>query len=172
MRSSLPPVLIRPVLIRPVLIRPVFFRPVLFLRVILVLGALVASSVTFAPAADAMSAHTRTEVLHVAASKRGAPYRYGAAGPRAFDCSGYTQWVFGRVGRHLPRTSRAQAGAARHIARSQRRSGDLVFFQHHGRVYHVAIYAGGNRIWHAPRSGERVRQERIWTRSVSYGRVA
>lgn len=151
--------------------RPVLFRPVLF-RVLFLLGALVASSLTSAPAADAMSGQARSQVLHVAASKRGAPYRYGAAGPRAFDCSGYTQWVFARVGRHLPRTSRAQAGAARHVAGSRRRTGDLVFFHHHGRVYHVAIYAGGNRIWHAPRSGERVRLERIWTRSVSYGRVA
>jgi cell wall-associated NlpC family hydrolase len=79
--------------------------------------------------------------------------------------------VFSRVGRHLPRTSRAQAGAARHVARSHRRSGDLVFFRSHGRVYHVAIYAGGNRVWHSPRPGERVKLSRIWTRSVSYGRV-
>ena len=140
-------------------------------RVLLVIGALVASSVALAPAADAMSAHTRSRVLHVAASKEGTPYRYGADGPRAFDCSGYTRWVFARVGRHLPRTSRAQARSARHIARSQRRTGDLVFFRSHGRVYHVAIYAGRNRIWHAPRSGERVHRERIWTRSVSYGRI-
>jgi cell wall-associated NlpC family hydrolase len=140
-------------------------------RLMFVLGALVASSVSFAPAADAMSAHTRSQVLHVAASKRGAPYRYGASGPDAFDCSGYTQWVFAQVGRRLPRTSRAQAGAVRHVGGSHRRTGDLVFFSSHGRVYHVAIYAGGNRIWHAPRSGERVQRERIWTRSVSYGRV-
>jgi cell wall-associated NlpC family hydrolase len=170
MRSALPPVLFRSVLFRSVLFRSVLFRSVLF-RVMFLLSALVASSVTFTPTADAMSAQTRAEVVHVAASKRGAPYRYGAAGPRAFDCSGYTQWVFARVGRHLPRTSRAQASATRHVPGSQRRSGDLVFFSNHGRVYHVAIYAGGNRIWHAPRSGERVRRERIWSRSVSYGRV-
>ncbi len=141
------------------------------LRVMLTIGAVVASSVTLAPAADAMSAHTRSTVLHIAASKRGAPYRYGATGPRAFDCSGYTQWVFARVGRHLPRTSRAQARATRHVSRSHRRPGDLVFFSHHGRVYHVAIYAGGNQVWHAPRTGERVHRERLWTSSVSYGRV-
>lgn len=140
-------------------------------QVLLVLGALLASSVTLVPSADAMSADTRSQVLHIAASKAGAPYRYGAAGPEAFDCSGYTSWVFARVGRHLPRTSRAQAAAAGHVSASQRRTGDLVFFHDHGRVYHVAIYAGDNRIWHAPRSGERVRLERIWTRSVFYGRV-
>lgn len=141
------------------------------LQVMVVVGALLASSVVLAPAADAMSPHTRAKVLKVAASKKGTPYRYGASGPRAFDCSGYTRWVFAKVGRHLPRTSRAQARAARHISRSQRRTGDLVFFRSHGRVYHVAIYAGRNRIWHSPRSGQRVHRARIWTRSVSYGRI-
>jgi cell wall-associated NlpC family hydrolase len=140
-------------------------------QVVMVVGALVASSVALAPAADAMSPQTRAKVMHIAASKRGTPYRYGASGPRAFDCSGYTRWVFARVGRHLPRTSRAQARSASHIRKSQRRTGDLVFFHGQGHVYHVAIYAGGNSVWHAPRSGERVHRERIWTSSVSYGRV-
>ena len=132
-------------------------------HVAVTVGALVASTVTStvapAPAADAMTPQTRT------------PYRYGATGPRAFDCSGYTRWVFDRVGRHLPRTSRAQARATRHVRASQRRTGDLVFFKDHGRVYHVGIYAGYNSIWHAPRSGQRVHRERLWTTQVSYGRV-
>jgi cell wall-associated NlpC family hydrolase len=136
-----------------------------------VVVALAASTTVLAPTADAMSRQTRSRVVHIAASKRGTPYRYGATGPRAFDCSGFTRWVFARVGRHLPRTSRAQARAARHISRSRRRPGDLVFFRSHGRVYHVGIYAGGNAVWHAPRTGQRVHRERLWTRSVSYGRV-
>jgi cell wall-associated NlpC family hydrolase len=144
-------------------------------HVAVTVGALVASTVTstvaLAPAADAMTPQTRSQLLHVAASKRGTPYRYGATGPRAFDCSGYTRWVFDRVGRHLPRTSRAQARATRHVRASQRRTGDLVFFKDHGRVYHVGIYAGYNSIWHAPRSGQRVHRERLWTTQVSYGRV-
>jgi cell wall-associated NlpC family hydrolase len=144
-------------------------RSVIHLLVVLV--ALVASSAALAPSSDAMSRHTRHHVLKIAASKKGTPYRYGADGPRAFDCSGYTRWVFRKVGRHLPRTSRAQARYARHIKRSHRRTGDLVFFRDHGRVYHVGIYAGHNRIWHAPRPGRRVSRERIWTRSVRYGRV-
>jgi len=142
-----------------------------FLHVVLLTVALVASSALLTPHADAMTFTTRERVLHVAASKRGAPYQWGAVGPRSFDCSGYTQWVFARVGRHLPRTAAAQAGYARHIPASQRRIGDLVFF-HSGRyVYHVGIYAGGNMIWHSPRPGRRVHRERLWTRAVSYGRV-
>ena len=140
-------------------------------HLLILVVALVASSAVLAPSSDAMSRHTRHSVLQIAASKRGAPYRYGATGPRAFDCSGYTRWVFRKVGRHLPRTSRAQARYAHHIRKSHRRKGDLVFFSSHGRVYHVAIYAGHNRIWHAPRPGKHVTLARLWTRHVFYGRV-
>ena len=139
-------------------------------RALILVGAVVTSS-TLALPADAMTAQTRERVVRIAASKAGTPYRYGATGPRAFDCSGYTRWVFARVGRHLPRTSSAQARAARHVTRSHRHRGDLVFFKTGGHVYHVGIYAGDGRVWHAPRPGERVHKEKIWTRSVSYGRV-
>jgi cell wall-associated NlpC family hydrolase len=140
-------------------------------HVAFVIFALVASSAALVPTADAMTPQKRSHVMHVAASKKGAPYRYGASGPRAFDCSGYTKWVFAKVGKRIPRTSRAQARFAHHIRRSQRRTGDLVFFANHGRVYHVAIYAGRNTIWHAPRPGQRVHRERLWTSRVSYGRI-
>jgi len=109
-------------------------------------------------------------VLRIAASKAGTPYSYGATGPGAFDCSGFTQWVFHRVGKNLPRTSSAQAGAVRRVSAGDARPGDLVFFTGGSGVYHVGIYAGGGMLWHAPRPGEGVRRERIWTSSVFYGR--
>ncbi|MEC4017616.1 C40 family peptidase [Streptomyces sp. H27-D2] len=123
----------------------------------------------FAPTAEA-SGHS-SEALKIAASKKGSPYRYGASGPHRFDCSGLTLYSFKRVGKQLPRTAAAQYNKTRHISASHRKSGDLVFF-HSGRgVYHVGIYAGRGRIWHSPKSGSVVRLERIWTRSVWYGRV-
>lgn len=141
-------------------------------HVLIVLGALVASTLITTPSASAMSTSTRHLVVDIAASKRGTPYQYGATGPRSFDCSGYTRWVFARIGRHLPRTSREQSAAVRHVSRSHRRLGDLVFFSSGGRVFHVGIYAGRNSIWHAPHTGSVVHRERIWTNSgVSYGRV-
>ena len=143
----------------------------LFLPALLLVGALVGSSTLVAPSADAMTAQTQLRVVRIAASKAGAPYVYGAAGPRAFDCSGYTRWVFARLGRYLPHNAAAQSGAVRHVRAADRRPGDLVFFHSGGHVYHVAIYAGRNSVWHAPRPGERVHRERLWTRSVFYGRV-
>ncbi|MFH8350167.1 C40 family peptidase [Streptomyces sp. NPDC018045] len=109
--------------------------------------------------------------LRVAASKKGAPYKYGASGPHRFDCSGLTLYSFKRAGKRLPRTAAAQYNRTRHLSASARRLGDLVFFHSRRGIYHVGIYAGNGKIWHAPKPGTVVRLERIWSRSVSYGRV-
>ncbi|MET3961132.1 cell wall-associated NlpC family hydrolase [Marmoricola sp. OAE513] len=111
------------------------------------------------------------KAVRVAATRKGSSYSYGAAGPRRFDCSGLTMWTFKRLGKKLPHSSAAQYGRVKHLRAKDRRAGDLVFFHDGGGIYHVAIYAGKNQIWHAPYSGTRVRKERIWTRSVYYGRV-
>jgi cell wall-associated NlpC family hydrolase len=81
------------------------------------------------------------------------------------------KWSFKRVGKNLPRTSRAQYSHSKRISKSQRRAGDLVFFLSRGRVYHVGIYAGGGRMWHAPKPGDRVKLAKIYSKSVRYGRV-
>ncbi len=106
--------------------------------------------------------------LSIARHQKGDPYRYGAAGPNAFDCSGLVYFSTHRAGfRRVPRTSSAQSRFMRHIKRSAMRPGDFVFFTNGGRVYHVGVFTGwshGRRlIVHAPYSGTRVRTERIWT---------
>ncbi|MFG1807958.1 C40 family peptidase [Streptomyces sp. NPDC049040] len=125
-------------------------------------------------AQQAGAATMAVKALGVAASKQGSPYQWGATGPSRFDCSGLTLYSFKQAGKKLPRTAAAQYRSTRHVSASARRAGDLVFF-HAGSaassVYHVGIYAGGGEIWHAPKTGARVRLEHIWTRSVWYGRV-
>ncbi|MEU6708120.1 C40 family peptidase [Streptomyces wuyuanensis] len=134
-----------------------------------------ASGIGLAPipgsSAAADTASPSQRALRVAASKVGSPYQYGAAGPHRFDCSGLVLFSFRKAGRTLPRTAQAQYNATRRKSPRARRPGDLVFFHSAGRVYHVGIYAGRNRIWHAPRPGRRVRLERIWTSRVWYGRL-
>ena len=111
-------------------------------------------------------------VIKRAAAQRGKPYRWGASGPRAFDCSGYVLYVMKGVGvKNLPRTSSAISKKAHRVAKAHKKKGDLVFFTSHGRVYHVAVYAGGGKIWHAPGSGRRVTKVKIWTSSYKVGRV-
>ncbi|GAA4929271.1 C40 family peptidase [Streptomyces coeruleoprunus] len=111
------------------------------------------------------------KALNVAASKKGSPYQWGATGPYRFDCSGLTLYSYKKAGKSLPRTAQAQYNKTRSIPSSSRRKGDLVFFHGRGGVYHVGIYAGNNKIWHAPKTGSWVKLDRIWSRSVSYGRV-
>lgn len=112
------------------------------------------------------------KVLKNAQSLQGTPYRYGGTNPSSgFDCSGFTSYVYAKAGKSLPRTSSQQLGAVVRVTASQVRPGDLVFFHSGGRVYHVAIYAGNNQVWHAPGSGESVKKERIWSTSAYFGRV-
>jgi cell wall-associated NlpC family hydrolase len=100
-------------------------------------------------------------VVREAARHEGAPYQYGAAGPDAFDCSGFTMYVFGRFGIRLPHNAQAQYDAVRHVPPSGAALGDLVFFRTSSGIYHVGIYAGHGRMWAAPHSGDHVRLEAI-----------
>ncbi|MEU3448727.1 C40 family peptidase [Streptomyces thermolilacinus] len=124
-----------------------------------------------APEAQAAGPSYATKALNVAASKKGSPYKYGAAGPTRFDCSGLTLYAYKQAGKTLPRTAQQQYNKTRHISASSPQKGDLVFFHSGGRVYHVGIYAGSNRVWHSPKAGSVVKLERIWTKKVLYGRV-
>ncbi|MGB8022453.1 MAG: C40 family peptidase [Candidatus Nanopelagicales bacterium] len=105
-------------------------------------------------------------------SLRGVRYRRGGTTPRGFDCSGFTSYVYRKAGVKLPRTSAAQARHAHRISRSKARRGDLVFYRTSGgRVYHVGIYMGHNKLLHSPRPGKRVGIDRISTKRVTFGRV-
>jgi cell wall-associated NlpC family hydrolase len=82
----------------------------------------------------------------------GKPYRWGAAGPNSFDCSGLTMWVWGKAGVSLPHSSRAQIGYGTRVSKSQLLPGDLVFFG--SPIHHVGIYVGNGRYIAAPHTGD------------------
>jgi cell wall-associated NlpC family hydrolase len=107
-------------------------------------------------------------VVSEASKHRGAPYRYGAAGPSAFDCSGFTEYVFGRFGKRLPHNARGQRNMAQAVDRSDIRIGDLVFLDGAG---HVGIYAGNGEMWDSPRSGKTVTLRQIYSTNYTVGRV-
>jgi peptidoglycan DL-endopeptidase CwlO len=90
--------------------------------------------------------------VDAALSKIGSPYRWGATGPNAFDCSGLMVWAWSQAGVSLPRTSASQFANLRRISRSELQPGDLVFAGS-PRVHHVGMYIGNGQIVHAPRSG-------------------
>ncbi|HVQ88966.1 MAG TPA: NlpC/P60 family protein [Actinomycetes bacterium] len=111
-------------------------------------------------------------IMKVARAQRGDPYRYGAAGPGAFDCSGYTMFVYGRATNiSLQHLASAQYRYGHRISHKQARPGDLVFFYDGGGIYHTSIYAGHGRIWHSPHTGSHVKRDRIWTSHVYYARM-
>ncbi|MFJ8309844.1 MULTISPECIES: C40 family peptidase [unclassified Streptomyces] len=149
--------------------------PSLLLRLgaVTALTVAVAGGTILAPGAtlEAHAAAVAARALHVAESKKGSPYQYGAAGPHRFDCSGLTLYSFKQAGHKLPRSAQQQYNSSRHVSASSRKAGDLVFFHSAGHVYHVGIYAGNGKIWHSPKTGAVVRLERIWSGSVLYGRV-
>jgi cell wall-associated NlpC family hydrolase len=96
---------------------------------------------------------TAAGILATAKRYLGTRYRYGGESPRSgFDCSGFVQYVYGRHGVDLPRTSREQAGSGEAVPLDLEslRPGDLLLFASTGsRVNHVAIYAGDHKILHS-----------------------
>ena len=113
----------------------------------------------------------RQSAVRIAAQQKGKPYRYGATGPRSFDCSGFVQYVYRQVGKSLPRTSRQQRAATPYIDQADKEPGDLIFISTGGRVTHEGIYAGDNRFWVAPKAGDVVKLQRIYTSTYTVGRV-
>ena len=84
----------------------------------------------------------------------GYPYVYGSAGPRAFDCSGLTSYVYKQYGLSLPRSSNSQGSVGAYVDKTNLREGDLVFFSNRSdrRINHVGIYIGNNEFVHASTS--------------------
>ncbi|MET9070411.1 C40 family peptidase [Streptosporangium sandarakinum] len=85
----------------------------------------------------------------------GDPYRWGASGPGAFDCSGLVRYAWRKAGVSLPRVTTSQYRSVRKkVSWSSLRPGDLLFFYGKG---HVGMYVGKGRMVHSPSSGKTVR---------------
>ena len=93
-------------------------------------------------------------IMDEALKYEGWRYVYGGASPTtSFDCSGLTQWTYGKAGINLPRTAQQQYYVTQHIPLSEAQAGDLVFFHSTynagSYITHVGIYLGNNRMFHA-----------------------
>jgi cell wall-associated NlpC family hydrolase len=89
---------------------------------------------------------------------RGAPYVYGGSSPAGFDCSGFTSYVYGKLGIRLAHSSYDQWTSGWHVPRRDLEPGDLVFFDGLG---HVGIYIGDGKFVHAPHTGTVVSVDRL-----------
>lgn len=76
----------------------------------------------------------------------GIDYRTAGTTTDGFDCSGFTAYVFKKLGVTLPHSSASQATLGTKVARDDLRPGDLVFFNTNGKgISHVGIYVGDNK---------------------------
>lgn len=82
-------------------------------------------------------------VLSIANGLLGIPYKWAGTTPAAFDCSGFTSYVFAQAGKSLPRTAAAQYASSTKVSNPQ--PGDLVFFSEGSGITHVGIYAGNGQ---------------------------
>ena len=109
------------------------------------------------------SANLTSQLVREALELRGTPYRNGGSDPAGFDCSGFTQWVFSRVGLRLPRETREQFQVGLSVPTGTQRAG---FFTTTARgASHVGIALGDDTFVHAPSSKGVVRVESL---SVAY----
>jgi cell wall-associated NlpC family hydrolase len=88
------------------------------------------------------------------------PYRYAAAGPDYFDCSGLTMYAWGRAGVSMAHFAATQYSQFPHVPISQLAPGDLLFFG--SPIHHVGMYVGNGKMIEAPHTGAFVRYRPIY----------
>jgi len=137
-----------------------------------VLASIVPPAATVPAVADAAAetpataprSHLRKLLSDFAVTLRDIRYRRGGREPSTgFDCSGFVRYVFRHsLDQDLPGDSASQFGVGAKVARSDMKTGDLVFFRTHGkRISHVGIYLGEGRFIHSPSTGKRVSINRL-----------
>jgi hypothetical protein len=87
----------------------------------------------------------------------GVRYLSGGTSAKGFDCSGFTQYIYGLLDISIPRTCDGQLGAGLIIPKENLQCGDLVLFQrttsYRGISTHVGIYLGDGKLIHAGSKG-------------------
>ncbi len=93
-----------------------------------------------------------------------------AVGTVGFDCSSLMLRIFATAGLGLPRVSRQQYWAGRHIPLSDLRPGDLLFWSYTpgvpSSIHHVALYLGDGLMAHAPHTTDHVRVAAVYTKGL------
>ena len=119
------------------------------------------------PAADTTAraaAQLADRMIEEASRYIGTPYRYGAGGPKAFDCSGFSSFIYREFGYRISHSSKGQAREGRAVEGplSNLQKGDIAIFgarRNKDDVGHVGIVIDVNgtgtnfRFIHAARGG-------------------
>lgn len=113
------------------------------------------TGITPSPSAlNQQPATVRNTIVANAKALLGTPYVWGGSSPAGFDCSGFTQYVYGKSGIQLPRTTELQVLQGTEISYSKLQPGDLIFLKdtYRAGVSHVGIYIGDRKMIHASSS--------------------
>lgn len=90
------------------------------------------------------------EVVEYAKTLLGKAYVYGGVGPNSFDCSGFTKYVYSKLGVNLSHSASAQANIGTTVSKGNLQLGDMIFFSQGGSsIGHVGIFVGNNSFIHA-----------------------
>ena len=127
--------------------RNAFFKILLLFFIFVILASCAPKRVRLYGVSDPI----RSSVVASALTLQGKPYRSGAKGPDAFDCSGLVYYVFKQHQVSLPPPAEAQGRAGYEINRDGARPGDLVLFKI-GSEFHVGIMISGGEFVHASSS--------------------
>ncbi|WP_104132879.1 C40 family peptidase [Cryobacterium sp. M91] len=118
------------------------------------LGTAGGASAAGASAVGATGGATGTNVVDAAKKYIGVPYVFGGEDSSGMDCSGLVQKVYSDVGIDMPRLVSGQMKMGTEVASlAEAQPGDLIVT---GGGDHILIYAGDNKIIHAPYAGRDV----------------
>lgn len=103
------------------------------------------------------------KILAEAAKHKGALYKFAASGPKRFDCSGYTMYVYKKAaGKKLPHKANAQQKYGKAVSKGNKKVGDLIVFRSGSYGTHAGIYAGNGYMWDSPHTGARVGKHKMY----------
>jgi cell wall-associated NlpC family hydrolase len=106
------------------------------------------------PAAVNPAGATGTDVVDAAKRYLGVPYVFGGEDASGMDCSGLVQTVYAEMGISVPRLVSGQMKIGTEVGSlAEARPGDLIVT---GGGDHILIYAGDNKVIHAPYEGRTV----------------
>lgn len=98
------------------------------------------------------------KVISFAMAQRGDRYRWGAAGPSRWDCSGLVMKAFAKGGKKLPHQTGGIQKKGSKVSKKNLKRGDIVFPQRG----HVGIYLGKGMMVHASSGKGKVIKAKVY----------
>jgi cell wall-associated NlpC family hydrolase len=94
-------------------------------------------------------------IISTAKKYMGTSYSYGSSNSNAFDCSGFTQYIYKQHGINIPRSSVEQATVGNEVSKENLQIGDLVIFKntYKSGPSHAGIYIGNGDFIHSSSAG-------------------